>query len=142
MKRAVLFTLTLLPAFAVQAQHKIVYGYDAAGNRVSCTSAVENRSVSALANPTDTVFFEETLADKQVRIYPNPVESVMTIQISAYVSSMQGEYSLYNISGTMVTKRRITNGTTHVDMGRYPKGIYILHIILNEQPIIWRVIKK
>ncbi|MDY9919529.1 MAG: T9SS type A sorting domain-containing protein [Proteiniphilum sp.] len=102
----------------------------------------EPRSASDSENPADTVFFEETLDDTQVRIYPNPVETQMTIRVSGYAPSMQGEYSLYNITGIIVAKRRITGETTLVDMGRYPKGIYILHIILNGQPTAWRVIKK
>jgi hypothetical protein len=55
---------------------------------------------------------------------------------------MQGEYSLYNITGVMVAKRRITGETTLVDMSRHPKGVYILHITLNGQPSAWKVIKK
>lgn len=142
MKRAILLSLTLLLAMAVKAQQKLTYAYDAAGNRVGRTIVLEPRSASDSENPADTVFFEETLDDTQVRIYPNPVETQMTIRVSGYAPSMQGEYSLYNITGTMVAKRRITGETTLVDMGRYPKGIYILHIILNGQPTAWRVIKK
>ncbi len=142
MKRAILLSLTLLLAMAVKAQQKLSYAYDAAGNRVGRTIVLEPRSASDSENPADTVFFEETLDDTQVRIYPNPVETQMTIRVSGYAPSMQGEYSLYNITGTMVAKRRITGETTLVDMGRYPKGIYILHIILNGQPTAWRVIKK
>lgn len=142
MKRAILLSLTLLLAMAVKAQQKLTYAYDAAGNRVGRTIVLEPRSASDSENPADTVFFEETLDDTQVRIYPNPVETQMTIRVSGYAPSMQGEYSLYNITGIMVAKRRITGETTLVDMGRYPKGIYILHIILNGQPTAWRVIKK
>ncbi len=142
MKRAILLSLTLLLAMAVKAQQKLSYAYDAAGNRVGRTIVLEPRSASDSENPADTVFFEETLDDTQVRIYPNPVETQMTIRVSGYAPSMQGEYSLYNITGIMVAKRRITGETTLVDMGRYPKGIYILHIILNGQPTAWRVIKK
>lgn len=142
MKRAILLSLTLLLAMAVKAQQKLSYAYDAAGNRVGRTIVLEPRSASDSENPADTVFFEETLDDTQVRIYPNPVETQMTIRVSGYAPSMQGEYSLYNITGIIVAKRRITGETTLVDMGRYPKGIYILHIILNGQPTAWRVIKK
>ncbi len=142
MKRAILLSLTLLLAMAVKAQQKLSYAYDAAGNRVGRTIVLEPRSASDSENPADTVFFEETLDDTQVRIYPNPVETQMTIRVSGYAPSMQGEYSLYNITGIMVAKRRFTGETTLVDMGRYPKGIYILHIILNGQPTAWRVIKK
>lgn len=142
MKRIILFSFTLLLVLSLKAQQKLSYEYDDAGNRMNRTIELDPRSASALANPADSVFFEETLDDKLVRIYPNPVETQMTIKIINYAPSMQGEYSLYNITGIMVAKRRITGETTLVDMGRYPRGIYILHIVLNGEPTAWRVIKK
>lgn len=142
MKRTILFSLTLLLALSSKAQQKLSYAYDAAGNRVGRTIVLDPRSASASENPADSVFFEETLDDKQVRIYPNPVETQLTIRVTGYTPSMQGEYSLYNIAGIMVEKRRITGETTLVDMGRHPRGVYILHILLNGQPTAWRVIKK
>jgi len=142
MKRFILFSLTLLLALTIKAQQKLSYAYDAAGNRVSRTIVLEPRSASDSVHPIDSVFFEETLDDKQVRIYPNPVETQMTVHVSGYTSSMQGEYLLFNIAGTMVAKRRITGETTLVDMGRHPRGIYILHILLNGQHSVWKVIKK
>ena len=142
MKRAILLSFILLLALAAKAQQKLSYAYDAAGNRVGRTVVLDPRSASASENPADSVFFEETLDDKQVRIYPNPVETQMTIKITGYTPSMQGEYSLYNIAGIMVAKRRITGETTLVDMSRHPRGIYILHILLNGHPTVWKVIKK
>lgn len=142
MKRAILFSFIFLLALTLKAQQKLSYAYDAAGNRVSRTIVLESRSASASENLADSVFFEETLDDKLIRIYPNPVETQMTIRVSGYTPSMQGEYALYNITGIMVTKRRITGETTLVDMSRHPRGIYILHIILNGEPTAWKVIKK
>lgn len=142
MKQFILFSFTFLLALNLNAQQKLSYAYDDAGNREGRTIVLEPRSASDPVNTIDSIFFEETLDEKQVRIYPNPVETQMTIKISGYTPSMQGEYSLYNITGIMVAKRRITGEITLVDMGRQPKGIYILHIILNGQPTAWRVIKK
>lgn len=142
MKKIYLFLLSLLLAFTAKSQQKLSYEYDAAGNRISRTIVIDTKSASATGNPVDSVFYEETIADKQVSIYPNPVEKQLTIKISGYTPSMQGVYSLYGITGAMVAKRPITGEITHVDMGMHSRGIYILQIILDGQPIALKVIKK
>lgn len=142
MKKIIVFTLSLLFALTIKAQQQLSYAYDAAGNRVSRTIVLDTRSTSALVNEGDTVFFEEMLAEKQIKLYPNPVESVLTLLISDYTPSMEGEFSLFNLGGMMLDRRRITDETTYVEMSRYAKGIYVLHIQLNGQPTSWKVIKK
>ena len=142
MKKIIVFTLSLLFALTIKAQQQLSYAYDAAGNRVSRTIVLDTRSTSALVNEGDTVFFEEMLAEKQIKLYPNPVESVLTLLISDYTPSMEGEFSLFNLGGMMLDRRRITDETTYVEMSRYSKGIYVLHIQLNGQPTSWKVIKK
>lgn len=142
MKKLNLFLFILLFALTIKAQQQLSYAYDAAGNRVSRTIVLDTRSTSALVNEGDTVFFEEMLAEKQIKLYPNPVESVLTLLISDYTPSMEGEFSLFSMGGVMLDRRRITTETTYVEMSRYPKGIYVLHIQLNGQPTSWKVIKK
>lgn len=142
MKKIIVFTLTLLFALTAKAQQQLSYAYDAAGNRVSRTIVLDTRSTSASVNESDSVFFEEMLAEKQIKIYPNPVESVLTLFVSDYTSSMEGEFSLFSMGGVMLARRRITGETTYVEMSRYAKGIYVLHIQLNGQPTSWKVIKK
>jgi len=141
MKRTLLFPFILLMALTVKAQQQLSYAYDAAGNRVSRTIVLGTRGAAA-ANPTDSVYFEELLADKQIKIYPNPVEFQLTIAIEGYETSMQGEFSLYSIAGNMLVRQHITSGLTYVDMSRYTRGTYILNIQLNGQPTSWKIIKQ
>jgi hypothetical protein len=141
MKRIILISFMLISVYALKAQ-QLSYAYEAAGNRVSRTIGLDTRSTSASVNESDTVFFEEILAEKQIKIYPNPVESVLTILISDYTPSMEGEFSLLNMGGMMLNRRRITAETTYVEMSRYPKGIYVLYIQLRGQLTSWKVIKK
>lgn len=142
MKKIILVTCIMLAALNIQAQQQLSYAYDAAGNRVSRTIVLGTRSADATTNKTDSVFFEEMLAEKQIKIYPNPVQSQLTIAVEGFETGMQGEFSLFNIAGIMLVRQRITNGTTYVDMSRYTKGTYILNIQLNGQPTSWKVIKE
>lgn len=143
MKRIIVFLFILLTVLNIKAQQQqLSYAYDAAGNRVSRTIILGTRSADATANETDSVFFKEMLAEKQIKIYPNPVEFELTVSVPGYESSMQGEYSLFNLAGSMLAKNRITGETTRIDMSRYSKGTYILTIKLKGQPSSWKIIKQ
>lgn len=142
MKRIFILLFIILLTLTVKAQQKLAYEYDAAGNREKRTIVLDTRSASVFENPADSIFSVKTQDDKRIRIYPNPVETQMTIRITDYATAVQGEYSLYSITGSMVAKRRITGETTLVDMGRHPRGIYILQIVLNGEPFARKVIKK
>lgn len=142
MKKIFLLTFIMLAALNTNAQQKLSYVYDAAGNRISRTIVLGARSADATTSQTDSVFFEEMLAEKQIKIYPNPVEFELTISIDGYEPAMRGEYSLFTITGAMLLRNRISGTTTYVDMSRYSKGTYILNIQLNGQPTSWKIIKQ
>lgn len=137
-----LFTIFIaLLSLTVKAQQQLSYAYDAAGNRTSRTIVLGTRSANAVTNQTDLFFLEEMLAKKQIKIYPNPVEFELTISITGYDSSLQGEYSLFNLGGSMLFRRKITGEITRVDMSLFSKGTYILNIQLKGQPTSWEIIK-
>lgn len=142
MKRIVLFLFILLFALNIKAQQKLSYAYDSAGNRVNRTIVLGTRSSDVSLNQADSIFLEEMLAEKQIKIYPNPVQYELTIFIKGYKLSMQGEFSLFNLDGYMLAKRKIIGETTQVNMSLFPKGTYILNIQLNGQPTSWKIIKQ
>lgn len=140
MKKNILFFVSLFVALTIQAQQKLSYAYDAAGNRISRTIVVGTRSVDT--NAVDSVFFEEQLAQKQIKIYPNPVKSELSITVSGYDASLRGEFILFSISGSLLYQGRITGETTQVNMGNYSPGVYLLHLILKGEKSVWKVIKE
>lgn len=142
MNKLILLSPVLLFALALQAQQQLSYAYDAAGNRVSRTIVMGTRGADATVNQPDSVFLEEVLAEKQVKIYPNPVQYELTISITGYEPSMRGEYSLFSLGGSMLARRRITGETTRVDMSLFSRGTYILNIQLKGRPTSWKIIKQ
>lgn len=141
MKKILLIAFIALPAY-LAGQQKLSYAYDAAGNRTSRTLVVGARSAET-ATPAASPFFEETLAGKQIKIYPNPVESELTIAIPDYDPSLpQGEFALFSTGGGMLCKGRIGGETTRVDMSSYQPGVYLLHLYLKGEKSVWKVIKE
>lgn len=133
--------VTLLPLF-VGAQQKISYAYDANGNRVSRTIVLPKQAAIAMKNHVDSIFFEEKLAENQLKIYPNPVQSELTIAVDRYEPAMQGKFSLYDTNGAMLVTSELLGAITKVDMGHYTQGIYLLRIQLNGESTTWKIIKQ
>ena len=140
MKKYLLFFVSLFVGLTLQAQQKLSYLYDASGNRISRIIVLSTRSADTAA--ADSVFFEEQLAEKQIKIYPNPVKNELSITISGYDASLRGEFILFSISGSLLYQGRITGETTQVNMGNYPPGVYLLHLILKGEKSVWKVIKE
>ena len=140
MNRALLFIFMLL-ALSAKAQQKLSYAYDAAGNRTARTIVMAARSADA-GNTQDELFFEEQIADRQLKIYPNPVKEQLTIQLPDYESSVTGEFVLFSIGGSVLHKGVINSAITRVDMSRFTTGTYVLHIIVAGERTVWKIIKQ
>ena len=142
MKHLILTVILVCVTLQVYAQQSLSYAYDAAGNRIGRTIVLETRASKALQNQTDSIFFHEMLAEKQLKIYPNPVLSELTLSITGYQSSMSGEFSILTLGGALLKKGKIQSEKTIINMGSYQSGTYILNIQLNGQPTSWKIIKQ
>lgn len=142
MKHLILTVILVCITLQTNAQQSLSYAYDAAGNRIGRAIVLETRASKALQNQTDSISFHEMLAEKQLKIYPNPVLSELTLSITGYQSSMSGEFSILTLGGALLKKGKIQSEKTTINMGGYRPGTYILHIQLNGQPTSWKIIKQ
>lgn len=140
--RRTLPIIFMLLALTAKAQQKLSYAYDAAGNRTERTIVMTVRSADVEDKAQDGLFFEEQIANLQLRIYPNPVKEQLTIQISDYESSARMEFVLYSIGGSILHRGTIDSETTLVNMSRFTTGTYVLHIIIGGKRTVWKVIKQ
>ena len=80
------------------------------------------------------------LAASFVRLYPNPVESSLTIERG---NSDEVTIELYNVSGTLIGTIKADNVTTTINVGALSSGSYFVRIIGNDgAPTVHRFIKK
>ena len=61
------------------------------------------------------------------KLFPNPTSDVLNIAIEN-ADNQDLFIELYDISGTLLLKKRIINSTQNIDMKNYSSSIYILHI--------------
>lgn len=142
MMRRILPFILLLLALTAKAQQKLSYAYDGAGNRIERTIVMALSSADSADGTWNALFFEEQIAGKQLKIYPNPVREQIAIQIPGYEYSSQGEFVLLDISGSMLHRGAIDSEVTLVNMSRFATGTYVLHIIDGDERTVWKIIKQ
>ena len=149
MKKELLFLLFLF-SFITNAQQKLTFGYDTAGNQITrtlclsgCTGkpAKEVKEIEALVEEDMEKFYPEDA----ISYYPNPVKEELflkwIISEGNYVSSI----NIVSMVGQMLKQYHTTSGTDtqNIPFQEYPTGVYI--VLLNysngEQKTI-KIIKK
>jgi YD repeat-containing protein len=136
-----LFSLTLLIAYSGKAQTSYTFGYDASGNRTSRTISLK----SAFIPQNDTIVakkktFEDLIGNREVKIYPNPTQGQLQIELP-YVENLNATLRVYGMQGALIREVKVKDFTTNVDLSRYPNGMYILKISIDDLSSEWRIIK-
>lgn len=140
MKLKLLF-LFVLYAVTVYGQQSLSYSYDDSGNRIKRSIVLTTRNLNEEQN-SKSHFFEERLGETQLKIYPNPVKSVLKVEIAGFDTGQYGECQLFSSSGTLLNRTQITEEYTSIDISGFPQGNYVLQIIINEEKTSWKIIKE
>lgn len=127
---------------SLYGQQQLTFAYDSAGNRVSRTIRLDSSPSQAPGRKTAPLFFQDMVGATALKIYPNPVRDILTIQLDSYAENMEAEYALFSLSGVLIEKGTITGATTAVNMSAMPSGTYLLNIQLCGEATGWKVIKQ
>jgi hypothetical protein len=134
--------IAAVPAFS---QQTVEYEYDTAGNRVSRNVIVlhtNTRNALVQPQPQDSVVYTEILKDFSVRIYPNPTDGLLTVELNDLPEKQTAVISLYNTSGKQLLLQRNVEYSTEVNLSNQPQGIYILRIEISGNVSEWKIIKR
>lgn len=142
MKKQLHLLILLLASLCIQAQNqtkdKVTYGYDAAGNRIK-REIVVNTTKSAVESPS---VFTEEFAERIIKIYPNPTQGFLKVELSDFDKAKTVTLHLLNMSGQSILKTKMATNPTDLDISNRPSGIYILQIIIDGKISTWRIIKE
>lgn len=131
----------IFSALTVYAQQKLSYAYDNAGNRTSRTIILE-RQQAVKQRSTKAVSYEDLLADKEIKLYPNPVKVTLSVDINGYDRDLKGEYFLFDIQGKMILHKDLKAQSFQIDMSSYAVGSYLMRIVINGESTTWEIIKE
>lgn len=105
-KKITLLGILLSTIFCSSFGQNVSYAYDEAGNRVKREIVLQTRAAEESTNES----YSEMLNDRDIRIYPNPTEGQLTVEITGDGAC---RFDIYNISGQQVL-------TTNSGPGRWP----------------------
>ncbi|MDE6522924.1 MAG: T9SS type A sorting domain-containing protein [Muribaculaceae bacterium] len=137
-----IFLLIFLGYPKVSAQ-KVTYTYDNAGNRIKREIVLSPKGKPASQENTNEMQpISDMIADKNIRIHPNPTTGMLKVEITNYESGDLGNIYVYSINGHSIIHSKISSPLTDIDISSSPNGIYLLNIQLNGNSTTWRVIKQ
>jgi hypothetical protein len=80
----------------------------------------------------------EDIIKYDIKLYPNPVENILTIRSTDFLSRVE----INNMLGQLIFVQQIDNLETTIDMSRYPTGTYSFRVYINDKVEVFKVLKK
>ncbi|WP_292008814.1 T9SS type A sorting domain-containing protein [Chryseobacterium sp.] len=164
MKRKLFSLLSLLAGFLGFSQTTVYFKYDEAGNQryrgtdingkqvqeaaVSKASLAQTSKIEATSTmlKTSEIIIDEETFWKQIRLYPVPVNDILTIDWTEEVDGLIESVSLYQHSTThwKFQQQNIPdiNKQLKINMSGYDWGVYILRFTLKDGRVFSKNITK
>jgi hypothetical protein len=155
MKRKLLSLFSLFIGFLGFSQTEVYFKYDEAGNQryrgtnSAAKTAEEPAQIEAKTvsiTQTDSQMMDETEFWKQIRLYPVPVNDVLTIDWTEEVDGLIESVSLYQHSTVhwKFQQQNIPslNKQLKINMTGYDWGVYILRFTLKDGRVFGRNVTK
>ncbi|MDR2824080.1 MAG: T9SS type A sorting domain-containing protein [Prevotellaceae bacterium] len=140
--------ISLLAVFfaSTAAAQTIRFAYDPAGNRISRT-IVLNAPAAAPQLQSQQVetppYVEQLASDLQVRIFPNPTEGLLNVEIVGLSSDdVAPQIAVFAQSGQQLLNLNTSGTLTPVDLYAFPAGMYILRLTVRGKAETYQIIKK
>ena len=153
-RKFILLFLLFFPLFCMaQGGLKVVYEYDAAGNRTlrkvitlqNAPPAPPEDSLEVTSYELQVVsdeYFVEKIDKVEIKIYPNPTTEKVTLEIFSWETLQNGNFKLFSLSGQLLQTRPVHSVSTEISLAGLPGGVYILKVHINNREEDWKIIKN
>jgi hypothetical protein len=142
LKMILLFIGAFLLQNTSKAQNKVSFVYDTAGNRISRSIVVSAPPLkSAAEEEEEPTVYSEVLSELLIKIYPNPTQGLLHIEIANLPADVVAHIALYQLSGNQIVSKQ-TSGSTEIDLTGQSAGTYLMRIIAGKEQTEWKIIKK
>lgn len=154
------YTSLILSVFIIgnlllKAQVPIAYTYDDAGNRIArikielpAASQTTQTDTNKLVTPDELEkeleqeFKFQKLAEGNIKVYPNPTEGTLKVRLENFETLEGMEIQLYNSSGSLIERKKISSDYSELNMFTFSPGVYILRLSRGQEKLEYKIIKK
>jgi hypothetical protein len=139
MKKQLMLGLFLIMTLVIKGQGLTYeFTYDNAGNRVS-RSVIQLSSKSG-GDESPKPITEVMGNGVTMELFPNPTKGSIRFQTSEHCS-IDG-YVLTDVAGRVIAKSSCEGASLVIDFFGQPAGIYLLKILIDKKPYLYKVIKQ
>lgn len=143
MKKMLLLGFCLWSVMLVNGQ-QITYGftYDPAGNRIRCTVVqLNNRDDGEYDHEqTPSPLTDMLSSGLTMTLFPNPTKESIRFEVSG--GNKIGEFVLSDIAGRILTKGYCEDSSLTLDLSGYKDGAFLLAVIIEEKPCVYKILKQ
>jgi hypothetical protein len=140
--KVLLFIFTFFATTGLFAQG-VNYQYDNAGNRTARVINMQSSSpMNSSQETTETLSLDDLVSNQKIKIYPNPTEGLLAVEIIDFTEQIKAEIQITDMSGRTINRKKIETGYTSFDLSNQSPGLYLLRIQINGESVTWKIIKK
>lgn len=143
--------------FILLSGQTIHYDYDNSGNRTKkyivlgkgnssddkiSKESIDTTKIDDLKKVNNTEEFKENLGELTIKIYPNPTQGNLSVEISGLSLDETIYYQIFSRTGLLLEAKNGLGYQFTVNFERYPSGIYILRLIIKGKTSQWKILKE
>ena len=143
-----------LLSISTKSQVQYLFGYDAAGNRISRMGIILNKSTqnvdttgnvlsdSCLYNNEAKQQYQANIEDYVITVYPNPTTGELKIDISNFEEGTKGSIFITDIQGKYIYKTDVIYDKNIINLNYVASEQYLMRIVINNKNHEFFVLKE
>ena len=143
MKPNRLFLLIAMQAgfsLVMQAQ-EVRYTYDAAGNRTGYEVEQQVQDTTVIQKVTESVLSTLPQEVFTVRVYPNPVSTILHVALPDLPQGKAGTLEIYSSMGNPAISPKPLRQEQSIDVSGISPGHYVVRITAGKHTVVTKIIK-
>jgi len=154
MKKIIILVLSLLSCISAKSQVEYLFGYDAAGKRISRIGIILSKapdnvdttgnlfSDSSLYSNEAKQQYQTNIDDYVITVFPNPTTGELKINISNFEEGTKGSIMITDMQGKLIYQRDNIISNNIVNLSNAASGQYLMRIAVNNKNHEWFVMKE
>jgi YD repeat-containing protein len=142
MKRIVLLLVSFFTGVIIYGQTTVSFNYDGSGNRTSRNTIGLKSTASTQDEKTSSESFSEQLGNQRILIYPNPVESALTVSIEGKDANSSVVITVYDQGGKLILNNDNATELNVLNLSHLPPGNYFMNILIGNDLSQWKIVKE